>query len=157
VARENLASSLPNLRGDPFEITSPETPRYNCFAWAADDDQHWWEPPNPLYDLLDPVPTRYWPPGALPELSVDGLVSAFAKRGYARCDFADLEPEFEKIAIYVSTTTGLVTHAAKQLASGAWTSKIGDWEDIVHSTLQAVEGTAYGVAARFLRRPRRTP
>jgi len=154
VARGDLESKLPNLRATPFEITSTETPRYNCFAWAADDDQHWWEPPNPLYDLLDPVPTRYWPDGALAELSVDGLISAFATRGFAECATPDLERGFEKVAIYVNAATGLPTHAAKQLVSGAWTSKIGDWEDIVHPTVQSVECPDYGRAVRFLRRPR---
>lgn len=154
MSREELEAKLPNLRGEPFAITSPETPRYNCFAWAMDDDQHWWEPPNPLYDLFDPVPTRYWPAGALAELSIDGLVSAFGTRGYVECESSALEPDFEKIAIYVSATTGLPTHAAKQLPSGDWTSKIGDWEDITHQTVQGVEGTDYGFAVRFLRRPR---
>ena len=153
MTREDLEAKFRNLRDEHYDITSPETPVYNCFAWAAGDDQHWWEPPNPLYDLLDPVPTRYWPPGALAELTLEGLTSAFATQRYAACDTGELEPGFEKVVIYVNTATGL-THAARQLESGAWTSKIGAWEDITHSTLQGVECPDYGRAVRFLRRPR---
>lgn len=154
MARGDLEAKLPHLRGTSFAITSPETPRYNCFAWAADDDQHWWEPPNPLYDLLDPVPTRYWPDGALAELTVDGLMSAFATRGYVECASPALEDGFEKVAIYVSRVTGLPAHAARQLVTGDWTSKIGDWEDIVHPTIDSVECPDYGRARRFMRRRR---
>jgi hypothetical protein len=154
VTREDLEATLAHLRDEKYEITSPETPLYNCFAWAADDDQHWWEPPNPLYDLLDPVPTRFWPKGALLELTVAGLVSAFATRHYSECDTGDLEPGFEKVAIYVNPATEVPTHAARQLETGAWTSKIGAWEDVTHSTLQGVECPDYGRAVRFLRRPR---
>jgi hypothetical protein len=36
------------------------------------------------------------------------------------------------------------THAALQLESGDWTSKLGDFEDISHSTIEAVSGPVYG-------------
>ena len=53
---------------------------------------------------------------------------------------------------------GAPTHVARQLPSGAWTSKLGDWEDIEHQTLASLEerpgaAPAYGKVARILKRP----
>jgi hypothetical protein len=43
-----------------------------------------------------------------------------------------LEPGFLKVALY---GTGLTyTHAARQLADGKWTSKLGKGEDIEHDS-----------------------
>ena len=36
---------------------------------------------------------------------------------------------------------------------GKWTSKLGDWEDIDHDSLAAVEGVFYGKAVSFMKRP----
>jgi Asp-tRNA(Asn)/Glu-tRNA(Gln) amidotransferase B subunit len=58
----------------------------------------------------------------------------------------------EKIALFVGLDKE-VTHAARQLPSGAWTSKLGDWEDIEHKTLSGLESACYGRVARILRRP----
>ena len=46
------------------------------------------------------------------------------------------------------------THAALQLESGAWTSKLGDFEDIEHVTVDAVNGPLYGRPVAFLSRRR---
>jgi hypothetical protein len=47
---------------------------------------------------------------------------------------------------------GIPTHAARQLTSGAWTSKLGNAADIEHE-LRALEGEIYGVVALILKRP----
>jgi hypothetical protein len=44
------------------------------------------------------------------------------------------------------------THVARQLYTGAWTSKIGEWEDIEHLTLEAVSGGLYGEPAIIMRK-----
>ncbi len=70
--------------------------------------------------------------------------------------------DFEKIAIYVDTD-GVPTHAARQLPDGSWTSKLGDWEDIQHQTLEALETgndkahqeLGYGKVAKIMRRASR--
>jgi hypothetical protein len=64
---------------------------------------------------------------------------------------------FEKIALYADKN-GLPSHAARQLPSGTWTSKLGPMEDIEHLMLEALEdaaGTtsAYGKVALIVRRP----
>ncbi|MGO8675525.1 MAG: hypothetical protein ACLQVX_06615 [Limisphaerales bacterium] len=71
--------------------------------------------------------------------------------GYAPCDNGVLEVGFQKIVIFLSPSKE-VTHAAKQLPSGEWASKLGDLEDIHHKTLSGLEGGIYGNAAQFLKR-----
>jgi hypothetical protein len=39
-----LESLFPNLRADPYAVTSPASTVYNCIAWAAGDNTRWWEP-----------------------------------------------------------------------------------------------------------------
>jgi hypothetical protein len=74
---------------------------------------------------------------------------------YVPCDHGELEAGFEKIAIYVGADSE-VKHAARQLPSGLWTSKLGDFEDIEHP-LFVLEGGAYGWVKRFLKRPTPLP
>lgn len=48
---------------------------------------------------------------------------------------------------------GEAQHAARQLPTGAWTSKIGNLEDIEHAELDALAGPLYGSPAVVLSRP----
>ena len=86
--------------------------------------------------------------------SVEACIQAFASIGYVPCDTAHLEPGYEKVALYADEF-GDPTHAARQLESGRWTSKMGDLEDIEHASARSVEGPLYGRAVAFLRRLRR--
>ena len=77
--------------------------------------------------------------------------------GFEPCENGDHEEGFEKIALYVNKA-GKVTHAARQLDSGKWTSKLGNLEDIEHASLRSLEDagtnlTDYGSVAGFLKRP----
>jgi hypothetical protein len=83
------------------------------------------------------------------------LISAFEQLGYATCSTDALETDHEKVALYVDKD-GLWTHAAKQLSDGQWTSKLGNLEDIIHRTPQAIAGPdpAYGDVACFMKRKR---
>jgi hypothetical protein len=67
-----------------------------------------------------------------------------------------LEPGFEKIAIFAkqSGNKRVPTHAARQLDSGEWTSKLGACEDISHAEAVSVSGPAYGNVAYFMSRPK---
>ena len=132
--------SFPDLNAGNHRITSDRSDSYNCIAWAAGDDTRWWWPDEELG-------ISHWPEGITRSEDLDGFVSAFASLGYEACENADLEAGFEKIAIYVRD--GLPTHAARQLPDGAWTSKLGQGFDIRHS-LEAIEGSGYGLAFLFL-------
>jgi hypothetical protein len=138
-----LETVFPNLSKNGYAIESPSTEDYNGIAWAAGDTERWWWPLEP----------DYWPPGVPRSATINSFVDAYATLGYVQCDTADPEPGFEKIAIY-ARPDGSPTHAARQLPTGAWTSKLGRSEDIVHTALAGLEGGQYGAVVRVMRRPR---
>jgi hypothetical protein len=91
-----------------------------------------------------------------------GAVRAtFQTKGFEDCDDDSLEDGIEKIALY-ATSNGKPTHAARQLENGKWTSKLGDHEDIVHETLDCLNGErnwfgqiqCYGKPVRYMKRVR---
>lgn len=137
-----LERAFPGLRNTPYGITSPQTPKYNCIAWAADDFGRWWWPKIPYY----------WPSGIPFEETLDAFVLAFATLGYVRCLSGEHEVGIEKVAIYVNPS-GIPTHAARQLGTGMWTSKLGREHDIVH-TLDGLAGQHYGRVGAFMSRPK---
>ena len=66
---------FPRLRPDNHRITSPQSARYNCIAWAAEDTSQWWEP------------GFFWlPPNhATEDFSFTALENVFIALGYERC------------------------------------------------------------------------
>jgi hypothetical protein len=142
-----LEHFFPNLQASGYCVTSPPATNYNCIAWAAGDTHHWWWP------VSAPIGGYYWPPGISCDSTLASFIQAFELQGYEVCDNEMLEPGFEKVAMYVGPD-GVPTHAARQLESGAWTSKLGKLEDIEHSALAALEGEAYGTVAQILKRQR---
>ncbi len=134
---------FPNLSNTGYSITSKQTTSYNCFAWAAGEDDRWWSP-------IDPDNMYYWVEGIAAELTMDAFIQVFQTLGYETCDNFELEESFEKIAIY-ATQDGEPTHAARQLANGRWTSKLGRWEDIEHE-LEGLVGEMYGSVKQILKR-----
>ena len=146
MAMDNLIELFPRLLERGYDLTSPETPFYNCIAWAAGETARWWWP--------DPNDQYYWPPGMPRKEALQAFVLLFEELGYAVCEDEKLEEAFEKIAIYVNDSTGKPTHAARQLASGRWTSKLGSLEDIEHD-LKGATGVYYGSVAVIMKRPRK--
>ena len=129
-----------------IEEASPATPGYNCNAWAAEDDQRCWWP--------DAWLIYYWPQGVPRRATIDTFVTAYGTLGYAPCPDGSLESGFQKIAIYALGDEP--THAARQLSSGLWTSKLGEEVDVVHDTpdeVTTIPGCDYGRPVQFLRRP----
>jgi hypothetical protein len=70
--------------------------------------------------------------------------------GYLVCDQDQLETGYEKIALFA--LADLPKHAARQLPSGRWTSKLGPMEDIEHALLD-LAGIVYGSVVLVLKRP----
>jgi hypothetical protein len=135
----------PNLTRAVYNKTSETDKFNNCAGWAAGDKQ-WWQPPTEVW--------HYWPQGApTNDFSVNSFVKAYELHGFEICADAATETGYEKIAIY-SYSNGEFAHAAKSNADGSWSSKLGKWEDISHSTLSALEGAspAYGNATTFMKR-----
>ena len=135
---------FPDLRTAGYRVTSPATPSYNCFAWAGEDTRNWWQPLE--------LHGYFWPAEIPAELTLESLAAVYQGLGYSACDSAEFELGFEKIAIYAEPD-GTPTHAARQISSGAWTSKLGELEDIEHLTLASLE-TFYGKVRKILRRSR---
>ena len=141
-----IESSFPNLLQSGYSLTSPSDDKYNCIAWAAGaTDRFWWPKSN--------NPAMHWPPQLPREETVSNFILAFQILGYEVCDDPDLEPRYEKVAIYADGQ-GKPKHMARQLISGIWTSKLRPDVDINHNTLEGVEGSKYGRVVQFMKRAR---
>ncbi len=132
---------FPNLRAEGYQITSQQTKSYNCIAWAAGDNSKWWWPDsNYMY---------FWPDGIPRDNSLNSFLLMFGRFGFTQTNSSEYEEGFEKVAVYVNSTG--VTHAARQLTSGKWTSKLGADHDIEH-TLDGLNGVIYGSVGMILKR-----
>ena len=94
---------------------------------------------------------HHWPPGVQREVTLEAFVAAYNTLGYEVCNSPAVEVGVQKLALYVDAD-GSPTHAARQLPNGAWTSKIGDHEDIEHFTLECLNDGIYGRPALYMRK-----
>lgn len=132
---------FPRLTPSNHRITSPETEDYNCIALAAEDMSRWWEP------------GIHWLPADASgnDFSPRVLEMVFLLLGYENCGMdISLELGFQKVARYAKEDE--YTHAARQLASGKWLSKLGKSVDIEHHSPHDVAGGVYGDVAGIMRR-----
>jgi hypothetical protein len=143
---ELLKEWFPQLIEGSYLVTSPASEDYNCIAWSLGDSTRKWDP--------SPIEGRYWPANLGRRYDVHSFTELYgAVGGFAPCENGDLEAGVEKIALYVGLDNE-VKHAALQLPSGMWTSKLGDFEDIQHA-LEVLEGGGYGFVKQFFKRGRR--
>lgn len=134
-----VSSDFPRLTATNHRVTSTATPDYNCIAWSTGDTSHWWQP------------GVYWPMVvSTDDCGIGVLVQAFTVMGFTEVENDDLENGYEKVALYGSSL--LYTHAARQLTSGKWTSKLGRAEDIEHDSPEDVAGGIYGEVVQLMRR-----
>jgi len=139
-----VEQAFPALANSGYTVTSSKSKAYNCIAWALNDPNKWWWPVPEAIDV-------YWPPGAPRLVTLSAFQAAFASLGYRPCGEEDFEPGFEKVALFAGIG-GNPLHAARQLANGRWTSKLGELEDIEHA-LHQLEGALYGKVALLMKRP----
>lgn len=132
---------FPRLTDDNHRITSPATNEYNCIAWSAGDTKHWWQPR--VYWPISPHP---------PDYGLGISVEAFRVLGFEICRDGTLEPGYIKAALYC-TSSFMYTHAARQLPTGKWTSKLGKGEDIEHDAPEDLTEGVYGEVMEYMRRP----
>jgi len=138
-------SLFPGLARGDWRVTSSVDKRYNCIAYAAGDTARWWWP------LPDDIREVYWPDGVSREETILAFRDAFATIGFSECSDAEFEGGIEKIALFANEHA-FPLHAARQLANGRWTSKLGELEDIEHA-LHDLEGQVYGKVTLIMRRP----
>ena len=138
----SLEDIFPKLEGSSYKVTSPCDDKYNCIAWAAGDASKWWWP--------GAGGKEYWPSHAPRTETLDAFRQVFAAHCYSECTGEDLESDFEKIVIFADAA-GLPLHAARQMPSGKWISKIGEREDIEHA-LHDLGGNEYGPVVQLMKR-----
>lgn len=139
-----IEKSFPLLKQDGYRVTSPPDVDYNCIGWAVGyNDKFFWPYPN------------YWPQNIPLNNHLSSFIKFFQSFDYQVCDSYTLERGYEKIAIYVTEKTDFVQHAARQLASGQWTSKLGKYKDIEH-VLKGLTKSQYGEVAVVMRRKKAT-
>lgn len=138
-AQTKIEEKFPKLKNN-CSYTSKRDPKYNCIAWAAGDDKHWWEPNN------------YWP-SERKEYTIEAYEEVYLNQGFKRTTLDDLSVEngVLKIALFVKKSTIFRFHAARQLASGKWASKLGKSFDIEHN-LRDLEGEEYGEIERIFKK-----
>jgi hypothetical protein len=141
-----LQRLFPGLRPGTYKIIGSATVQYNCIAWAVGTrDVSWWP---------GTAPFGYWPPDVAVTETLDAFIQLFRSFGYETCTNSNFERRFEKVAIFVNCLN--VTHAARQLGNGRWSSKIGSSELIEHD-LGAIAGGIYGDVQQIMQRKRGTP
>jgi len=85
--------------------------------------------------------------------SVAAFVEAFATLGYHEISVeVHGLPSAADILVVYTDVAGVPTHMARRLASGRWTSKMGQDVDIEHDDLECLAGPRYGRPAVILAR-----
>jgi hypothetical protein len=133
-----LRRLFPRLFGNEYRITSKKTRRYNCLAWAIGAADVCW----------DAGPGGFWPDGIPNDGSVLAAVRFFEGFGYTIAANSELEKGVLKIAIYGDDQG--YTHAARQLADGRWSSKLGKLQDIEHIKMENLFGRRYGTVVQIM-------
>ncbi|NJM83130.1 MAG: hypothetical protein HC844_12140 [Tabrizicola sp.] len=134
---------FPRLLNAQAKKTSEPTPQYNCIAWAFEDNTKWWWP----------MRRRYWPVPFDGKATMEAFQDYLSGSGWQQSQDRSLQAGLKKIALYANLFDGQPTHAARQLDSGAWTSKLGEDMDLTHE-LHELEGPMYGTVVAIFSRPR---
>jgi len=137
-----LRKLWPNLNPTNYELKSDYTSEYNCVAWALGINT------DPIDLSLD----EEGEPLLYPDLTCLVYIEHFEKEGFVLCDSPDWEENYEKIVLY-ERGGETFEHVARQLEQNLWTSKLGEWEDIEHTTLEALKYDGYyGVPTWYMKR-----
>jgi hypothetical protein len=117
--------AFPQLKGD-YEVLRPHSRRYNCISWSLGISVQW-----------------IWPGDDIEKF--DQLNGRYRYKRLGRLDLSH-RPGTEKIALYAISQNGrlAVTHQARQMADGTWTSKLGQLPLIRHRTATAIDNASYG-------------
>lgn len=137
-----LEIKLPKIKSAGYKVTSPESKEYNCVAWTIGRNDIW----------IWPHPRFFWPENIRCDDKLPSFIEFYQAFEYSTCNDDKLEVGYEKIAIYIHPDTNNVTHAAKQMSSGKWTSKLGPYKDIEHNTFDSLTGNDFGIVAAIMKR-----
>ncbi len=144
INRDALIKAFPDLKDDVnFEILSPQTPIYNCIAWAMQFDDRWVDPIK--------VPGHWWPVGVAESMSPEALIQAFQAVGFTIAIDCKIEHGFDKVILYKNQITDQWTHASRIIKDSVEHSKFGEGWDGCHS-INSIKGTIYGVPYCYMKR-----
>jgi len=128
-----IRAYLPLLQKDVnFIFKSVQGDDYNCVSWAIHNDEE-----NIILKL----------PDGETDQRLKSYVDYYKNIGFEETGNIDVEQGVTKIALYAFADE--FQHVARQLADGRWASKLGEWEDIEHSTLNDLAGNFYGEPVIF--------
>lgn len=131
-----LQRHFPNLiHGQNFDFTSLKTDDYNCVAWATEIDDEWIQFPYDEQNNYDDSIRKY--------------ITYFTDLGFTETNDSRPEENVLKIALYGDKENNF-THVARLRSNGKWASKLGDWEDIEHDTLEVLSGPGYGHPVKLM-------
>ena len=141
-------SDYPNIiNGINFKIVEQDDINFNCIAhslgirnmsiWPAKLELWVWDKSLPYIN------------------TINNFVNLYRKFNYEICEDSSWEPDYDKIALYISILScrNTVSHAAKQIDSYWWSSKMGGDELFEHD-LEAIENKNVGTKYVFLKRPK---
>ena len=134
-----IDETFPGMAYVDWEITSAPNDDYNCIAYAVGEKTRWWSHAG-----------NYRWPNARRSPSIDSLIEMLVGQDFELCDWREENTGFDKVALYAKD--GNWKHAAVQLPDGAWSSKLGAYEDIQHATPESLAGEFYGNVHCFMRR-----
>jgi HNH endonuclease len=128
---------------EQMAFMAPESLKYNSFAWALGETDRWWYP--------DETGVCYWPEFVERTNNLATFKTAFASRGFSESDTSIFELGFDKIALHVDEIDQ-VSHAARMLADGKWSSKLGALEVYQYDDVNLLV-PLYGRVAMYTKRP----
>ena len=138
---QDIMRTFPSLNESNSEEKSEYDFNYNCLAFALGDNSNWWEPLEQF--------GFYWPPGFAHDVSIETVTAIIKLHGFVVGLQPNITPLADSIAIYAKGDEW--THFAK-FTNGKWASKIGEDNDIIHSSLELLEGDLYGKVVTILSR-----
>lgn len=140
--RAILTTIFPGLANDPqFKICSPQTPVYNCIAWAMGFKNRWVS--NTSSIIVNFYHNRYvwWPEGVEDSQRCEALIEAFRALGFEPTENHNYNPLYDKAILY--TDGKIWTHASRIIEEGIEHSKFGEEWDAIHGN-DRFQGSSYG-------------
>lgn len=134
---------LPDFVNSRSKITSPETSKYNCIAWAFGSSSKWWWPCD--------HPDAHWPMDCAGLTVTQAFDAWFNADGWQETQDLAFDPALVKIALFAKPD-GEPTHAARLIATDTWTSKLGHSYDVSHG-INELNGPTYGRPIRIYSKP----
>lgn len=147
ITPKELNDRFPKLVPGTFLPKSKATARYNCIGFAAGDERHWWEGECNGGRF-------HWPYGFPRTTDAPTVARIFRDQGFEPTSNRDIEPGYEKVAIYICVDDMDFSHIAKS-DGDVWKSKLGKGQDIHHYSLDVLEGSEkdeYGIVDIILRK-----